>query len=298
MRGDALGRRAFSIALLAAGCSKRSPGPAAGDPPEGLALPLRVEELRFDGTPSTRALVVAPPTGGPFPVLVALHGRGEAVRGPDAGAHGWLRDYRLDRTLAALQRGKPTREDLEGLADDAELVRLAKDLETKPYRGLVVVCPHTPDILSGARSVRAADAFADFVVDTLLPKVHASFSTTKAVGIDGVSLGGRVALLSAARRPAAWKAVGTLQAAVREPEVAAFADEIAAFRKASSARLRLLTSTDDPFRPPLAALSAELRRRELAHEHVVIGGPHDYSFNRGPGGFAMLTFHDRALRDA
>jgi hypothetical protein len=25
-------------------------------------------------------------------------------------------------------------------------------------------------------------------------------------------------------------------------------------------------------------------------------GPHDYDFNRGPGGIEMLLFHDRVLR--
>jgi hypothetical protein len=28
----------------------------------------------------------------------------------------------------------------------------------------------------------------------------------------------------------------------------------------------------------------------------MLTGPHDYVFNRGPGGIEMLLFHDRALR--
>ncbi len=32
------------------------------------------------------------------------------------------------------------------------------------------------------------------------------------------------------------------------------------------------------------------------HEHRVALGPHNYDFNRGPGGLEMLTWHDRVLR--
>jgi len=32
------------------------------------------------------------------------------------------------------------------------------------------------------------------------------------------------------------------------------------------------------------------------NELAVIPGPHDYEFNRGPGVYEMLVFHDRALR--
>ena len=42
----------------------------------------------------------------------------------------------------------------------------------------------------------------------------------------------------------------------------------------------------------LDALNAE----HVAHEFVVVAGPHDYAFNRGPGGIEMLLWHDRVLR--
>jgi hypothetical protein len=29
---------------------------------------------------------------------------------------------------------------------------------------------------------------------------------------------------------------------------------------------------------------------------VTVPGPHDYEFNRGPGAYEMLMFHDRVLR--
>ena len=41
---------------------------------------------------------------------------------------------------------------------------------------------------------------------------------------------------------------------------------------------------------------AALRARGVAHDVRELAGPHDYVFNRGPGGVEMLLFHDRALR--
>jgi hypothetical protein len=38
----------------------------------------------------------------------------------------------------------------------------------------------------------------------------------------------------------------------------------------------------------------ELDRRK--QEHLVVPGPHDYPFNRGPGAIEMLLWHDRVLR--
>ncbi len=295
MIGPRIGRRAVGLAVLSLGCSRQRSSEAGA---RDAAAPLVQEELRFDGAASTRALVLAPASGGPFPILVALHGRGEAVRGAEVGAHGWLRDYKLDRSIAAVSSGRLTRDDLEGLVDDPERARWTRDLAAHPYRGLVVVCPHTPDILAGTRSLHAADAFVEFVVDALLPRVRERFSTTGAVGVDGVSLGGRISLLAAARRPEAWRAVGALQPAVREAEIPAFVDELGSFRRRSSAPLRLVTSTADPFRPAVLGLDRELTRLGLDHEAVTLPGPHDYSFNRGPGGVSMLLFHDRALRRA
>ena len=44
------------------------------------------------------------------------------------------------------------------------------------------------------------------------------------------------------------------------------------------------------------ALDAALTQRRIPHEFRLLAGPHDYPFNRGPGGVEMLLFHDRALR--
>src|SRR5688572_19702614 len=49
----------------------------------------------------TSVVVVSPPTSERLPVLIALHGLGEAQKGPDRGARGWIDDYGL---LVAIDR--------------------------------------------------------------------------------------------------------------------------------------------------------------------------------------------------
>jgi hypothetical protein len=58
----------------------------------------------------------------------------------------------------------------------------------------------------------------------------------------------------------------------------------------------LLTSDGDYFLGPTRAISAAMRHAGIAHELVVIPGPHDYPFNRGPAVYEMLLYHDRVLR--
>jgi enterochelin esterase-like enzyme len=115
-------------------------------------------------------------------------------------------------------------------------------------------------------------------------------------GIDGVSLGGRYALLVGLTHPELFGAVGALQPAVREPE----AEELAALARTAQDRglehLRLVTSDEDYFKPAVEALAEALRRKGVRHELLVTPGPHDYVYNRGPGSFEMLLWHERVLR--
>ena len=152
-----------------------------------------------------------------FPVVVALHGRGEAVKSPAEGALGWPRDYALVRAIDRL-RAPPLREaDYEGLAEPAPLAEVNASLATRPFGGLVVVCPWLPDV----RPAATADvtAFARFLLDVLLPRVRRetpALATPEATGIDGVSLGGVVALRIGLAHPEAFGAVGGIQPAFSE----------------------------------------------------------------------------------
>jgi pyruvate,water dikinase len=283
------GRRAFLAGSLALAACRREA------PPEGTPG-VTLRDLAFTGGPSERTLVVFPEGAtGKLPVLIALHGRGEAVRGAEAGAYGWWRDYRLGGALTALRRGRIVAEDLQGHVDLGRVPTLNRSLATRPYRGLVVVCPHAPDVIG--QGLDASLSFARWMIDTLLPRVRAECPAGEATGIDGVSLGGRIALVAGSAHPEVFSAVGSLQAAIREGEVGDVAQRARTWRAArKDGTLRLLTSDGDPFARTIAAVHEDLLALGVAHEHVVTAGPHDYSFNRGPGGIEMLLFHDRALR--
>lgn len=235
-----------------------------------------------------------------FPVLVAFHGRGEALKGPEKGARGWVDDYLLPVAIERLQRPPITPDDLRGFVDEARLSRLNESLEHEPYHGLIVVCPYTPDILPADEPLDKAQPLAHFVVEQLLPRVYRetpAIGTPATTGIDGVSLGGRAALGVGLLRPLAFAQVASMQAAVRSDNSE---DILRRAREAKTQKpdlfVRLLTSSDDYFLKANLTLADALTAAGIRVEVVNIPGPHDYEFNRGPGAYEMLMFHDRVLR--
>jgi len=235
-----------------------------------------------------------------FPVLVTLHGRGETLKGPERGARGWVDDYRLPRAVERLRKPPLTADDLERFVSRDRLAVLNRALAETPYGGLVIVCPYMPDVLSGEEPFSRAPPLTRFVVDTLLPKVYAEtpvLGTPEATGIDGVSLGGRGALAVGLERPRAFGAISTLQAAVdaeNANEIVARARR--ALEQNPKLSLRFVTSTEDYYLPALKSVDRALRAAGVPHELLIASGPHDYAFNRGPGAYEMLLFHDRVLR--
>ncbi len=273
---------------------------------EGGALFLE-RELEFEGSAigPEKALAIVPAwgkTGERFPLLVALHGRGESVRGMDVGARGWLHDYELGRTIARLRSPPLVREDLKGFVDEARLARINASLAERPFRGLVVVCPWVPDLVNerDRTNLDAPLPFGRFVVESLLPRAWDETPALReraATGIDGVSLGGRVSLVVGLAHADRFGAVGALQPAIQENEPPALARRARdAMVDAARLRLRLVTSDQDYFRGATTGLHLALKSEGIEHEHLVIPGPHDYAFNRGPGGVEMLLWHDRVLR--
>lgn len=311
-------RGALALAVVLPGCRSEAPerqGAAvtAGVPstPPARAVPTRdapsaARELTWTFE-STRVgpmnVVVSIPAHSPsqkFPVLVALHGRGEAFKGSARGARGWIDDYGLPRAIDRLAHPPLVVDDYGGQVDGARLAAVNQRLAETPYAGLIVVCPYTPDILAGRRAFAAAEPLAAFIVDELLPRVFAetpALTAPESVGIDGVSLGGRAALLVGFERPRSFGVVASLQAAIDSSEIAELVARAGRARAANpKLSLRLLTSDHDYFVRELEALSRALRDARLAHSFVRVRGDHSYEFNRGPGAFEMLTFHDWALR--
>jgi hypothetical protein len=298
-----MGRRALLIGAAGVACSRSER--AAGELPLLASNNVRILEWNLGAQPwgQARAVVVIPTWAAKdaqFPVLIALHGRGEALKPPAEGAMGWPRDYAMVRAIDRL-RAPPLREsDYEGFVDPARLAETNASLAAQPFRGLVVVCPWLPDLRPAATADIAM--YSRYLVDTLLPRVHADTPALRApesTGIDGVSLGGIAALRIGLTCPDRFGAVGGIQPAIGDgqySEWTALAQAARALRP--GLRLRLLTSREDYFRDAVTALSAAWRAGGVPHDFSESPGPHDYVFNRGPGSIELLLWHDRSLAHA
>jgi iron(III)-salmochelin esterase len=320
-RNEGVSRRRFlgaglgAASVLAAGCERRHPpppspaarpsvlpAPASSAPPP--VLPAAELTWSFPQTPIGKmSVVVSVPERGPrerFPLLIALHGRGETLKGPERGARGWIDDYRLPKAMERLAHPPLTPADFESFVGAERLKALNAALAGTPYAGLVVACPYLPDLLSGEEPFTRAPPLTRFLVETLIPKLYAEtpvFGTPQTTGIDGVSLGGRGAIAVGLARPEAFGSVGSLQAALDSEN----ASEVAARAQRALATnpklwLRLVTSSEDYYLPALRTIAGALRSANVRHDFVVTRGPHDYAWNRGPGAYEMLLFHDRVLR--
>lgn len=290
---SALGGAVFSAC---SGC-RRAVAPAVGGRWVELAFPA--DELAPGGQ---HALLFCPDGATrDTPLLVALHGRGECAKGLVGGARGWRDDYGLDATRDRLSR-VPLRAQGEGpdaieFATRERLRLVSASLEKRPFGPLAVVCPYTPDLK--ARTADEVSGLSRFVVERLVPRARSEAGLgddARKTGIDGVSLGGRLALLVGLSRPEAFGSIGALQPALRA-EDAETLSSLAQRAEAGRARaLRLVSSVADPFLSAIRAVSTRLKRDGVAHDLVVTDGPHDYAWNRGAGGMEMLVFHERALR--
>lgn len=331
-----IGRRRFVLGIGASsvtglgglGCSRKSAQDAA--PPQPSTLPLAqlappesapdggavassggadagslrgrvaMDTWTFDGNGRAAVLVPAWAQGRKLPMLVAMHGRGEAMKGPDKGVLGWPKDYALVRAFERLCAPPITNEDLEGFADPERLAAMNRSLRDRPFDGVVVVCPYSPDV--DLRKPAEIRAYGTYLMNVVLPRARKELpvlATPASTGIDGVSLGGALALRIGLGNASAFGAVGTLQPAIGEDQV----DDFAALAKAARAAnpklaLRLLTSKEDYFRAAIAKTGAAWRAAGLAHDYADVPGPHDYPFNRGPGAIEMLLWHDRMLARA
>lgn len=227
---------------------------------------------------------------GSLAVIVALHGRGEAVRGPQRGARGWLDDYALEPAFAAMSRGRVEASDAGGMASEAQLRAMTRSLRAHPFRDVAVVMPYTPDLIDEVPGSEAIAAYGQWLVEVMLPTVRRSLPALGAdpgrTAIDGVSLGGMLALDVGLRHPETFASVGGIQPAVRG-RVAAYGP----LATGATRCLRVASSERDPFLRATRELSAAWRARGIAHELVEYGGPHGYSFNRGPGSLELLRFH-------
>lgn len=307
MSRDLAGRRRVLAGIaslaLASSCRSRSSsgsaGGPAGEPPPATGAGWR--EVTFEATADEpegqRALLYGPPGTRDLPLLITLHGRGESGRGLDVGARAWRDDYLIDRLLRRLEAPPLAKADLGGFVTQQRLALLNNSLSAQPFKGLCLACPYTPDLPD--KSPKGADAYARFLVDRLLPRARTetgAATSRDATGIDGVSMGGRLALLVGLARPDIFGAVGALQPALKFQEGPMFSELARAAMEKHPVLLRLVSSEADPFLPAIRAVSDRMRADGVPHELLVTPGRHDYDYNRGTGGAEMLLWHERVQR--
>jgi iron(III)-salmochelin esterase len=273
---------------------------AVGNGAKRRELTWTFDEGPFGPTDVVLSVPLVADANARFPVLIALHGRGESLKGSRRGARGWIDDYDLERAMQRVSAPPLRSRDFQGYVGRERLRRINRALADQPYSGLIVVCPFLPDVLRRENAFKQAEPLAAFIVDVLLPRVYEktpALGTPASTGIDGVSLGGRAALLVGFTRPGAFGAVGALQAAIDGSEIERFAELGArALSDNPNLSLRLLTSDKDHFLRVNERLSAVLKERGVQHRYSRVQGTHSYRFNRGPGAIEMLLFHDRVLR--
>ena len=137
-----------------------------------------------DGTLLPRTVRIRVPLGvGPWPVLYVQDGQNLFEAG---GAFG---SWHL--------------EDATGV-DSALLVGIDSTADrTAEYT-------HENDSLDGVAVSALGDSYADFVLDTVRPRVEETFLTTDVAGVMGSSLGGLISLHMAQRDPGEWDYVASL----------------------------------------------------------------------------------------
>src|SRR5579883_624650 len=128
----------MAAAGLACKSERASGGGPPGPPPAPSSPNVRLLEWDLGTQPwgSSRAVVVVPAWGDAsarFPVLVALHGRGESMKSPPEGAMGWPRDYAMVRAIDRLRAPPLTANDHEGFVTPAHLAEENASLAAHPF---------------------------------------------------------------------------------------------------------------------------------------------------------------------
>ena len=286
------------LALAALGLTK----PARAD-----GAPLSARELSIEGAGrfGQKCLLLRPTRVSeeePLPLLVLFHGLGET--GNEAlGIHAWYQRYGLPEAYQRLSAPPVVRTlPQQRYLSDQRLEQINRELAVAPFPDLAIVCPFTPNVLGKDPSSPVLDRYAEYIEHALLPAVRAACATqggAARLGVDGVSLGGYVALEVFSRKPELFGVLGSMQGAFGAQLAEAYARRIAeASAKFGPRRVHVATSSYDPFRAAAQRLAQRLGERGVSYTFTLADGPHDQTFLREAGTLEVLLFQARALHGA
>ena len=315
-----LARRSFLQALAGAAALGSDPG-ARADESEGKPInadllasrtppDLRVIDLSLEGDKrlATRVAIFVPnhlAKDEKVPLLVLLHGLGETWD-QGVGAFAWVERYGLGNAYARLRRAPVARTSRQvSLLPDARLADLNASLVARPFRGVAIACPYTPNVAKMPDPAAALDSYAAWIANVVVPRAQREapvFTDAAHTSLDGVSLGGYLAIEVFCRYPEVFGALGCVQSAMTALKVSVYVERIAAIQAAAikagrpRPELHIETTLADPMYARNLAFATELTRRGIANEFVALPGQHDQAFLCESGSMEMLLWHDRRPR--
>jgi predicted esterase len=291
--------------LAWAGCACLAavgPRVAAADTPPSDDLDQHDLVVGGDPRLARRALVLVPKhlkPGDELPLLILLHGLGETGN-ELLGIHAWGERYGLVRAYERLRRPPVTRtRPRRPYLTDARIQQLGVSLANRPFRGLILACPVTPNPYRLLPAERTLDRYAEWIEGSLIPavrRVAPVMSGPHACGLDGCSLGGYVGMEVFLRRPQLFATFGAVQGAYSVPRAIRYARRLAAtIQRVGPRPIHLETSSQDPYRRANQAMSRTLEELGVPHVLNIPPGPHDQPWLQEVGTLEMLLWHDRQL---
>jgi predicted esterase len=274
----------------------------AADPPSLTVRELAVPDA---GKFGQRCLLLRParvPVSQPLPTVLLFHGLGE-TSSEALGIRAWYDRYGLPQAYARLCAPPVQRTRLkERYLSDARLAEINAELAATPFSDVALVCPFTPNVFAKHPSGPFLDRYAEYVEHALLPAVLAASPSWEGAlhwGIDGVSLGGYVALEIFLRKARLFGAVGSTQGAFSVALAEVYARRMAEIVAEQGSRaIHLSTSSFDPYRDATLRLAKRLAESGVRATLTNGEGPHDQGFLREAGTLEMLLYQARALHRA
>ncbi|MEJ2718252.1 MAG: alpha/beta hydrolase-fold protein [Deltaproteobacteria bacterium] len=230
-----------------------------------------------------------------YPLVLAFGGAGECMRPPRQGALAWVKYYKADEAVRALEDNLLNQDDFRGLVTPAQLHKFNEGLEHHPYGGVILACPYSPPLSVAERL--DLPAYETFIMKELIPELKKRYRIApQGVGVDGVSMGGARSMYYGFKYPEVFSSIGSVQGAFA-PFMRVYEHLVKRNREALKDRaIQLITSDGDSMARSVEKMHRMLRANGIPHVYLTLTGPHDYIFNQGPGSLAVLLFHNQALR--